>query len=89
MSWASSIKRAGNLNRIEELHDAGFNADESAAVFRNERIPLVARNGDLPLLENLHVLSRKALPQRAVADAIASRNAAGHYAENGLQVPFT
>lgn len=65
-SFSARIKRDGNINRIKELANDNRSVDEIKDCFAGEKIYLVVRNNDIPLLENLNELERKALSAKAV-----------------------
>ena len=65
-SLAARIKRDGNINRIKELANDNRSVAEIKACFASEKINLVVRGNDIPLLENLNELERKALSAKSV-----------------------
>lgn len=76
-NFAERLKRDGNLNRLEELAHAGFNAEESKACFAGGGINLKVVAGDFPLLANNAELSRSALSKAHVKTYILNHSPTG------------
>ncbi len=72
-SLPARLKRDGNINRIKELEKCDCSADDIKECFARGGITLVVRHGDIPLLENLDALERKALPVKTVKIYLSDR----------------
>lgn len=73
-SFPQRLKMDGNLNRIDQLHEAGCTALEMQACFALGGLNLYVSQGDIPLLRNGPELSRKALPKAVVRGFLSGRN---------------
>lgn len=71
-TFAERLKTDGNLNRIADLQKAGCSARDIQRCFQQGDIYLKEHNGDLPLLQNMPELGRKALPKHVVREFLNS-----------------
>ncbi|CAN2039592.1 hypothetical protein GMMP15_1340012 [Candidatus Magnetomoraceae bacterium gMMP-15] len=69
MKLNESLKFHGNINRIVELHKAGFGVYTIAGIFQDNQIDINSENV-INILKTTKVLTKKALPKKVVKKII-------------------